>query len=71
VVAIRMPGRRPVEPAGGLSDQTLVAVPTSRLAVLPDGLALQDAATLPLAGLTALRTLRLGGYRLATRRGRR
>jgi NADPH:quinone reductase-like Zn-dependent oxidoreductase len=38
-----------------------VAVPTSRLGVLPDGVAYAQAATLPVAGLTALRALRLGG----------
>jgi len=37
-----------------------VAAPTSRLAVLPEGVSFA-AATLPIAGLTALRTLRLGG----------
>jgi NADPH:quinone reductase-like Zn-dependent oxidoreductase len=38
-----------------------VAVPASRIAVLPDGVSFSAAATLPVAGLTALRTLRLGG----------
>ena len=38
-----------------------VAVPRSRLAVLPDSVSFQAAATLPVAGLTALRALRLGG----------
>jgi NADPH2:quinone reductase len=38
-----------------------VAVPPSRIAVLPDGVSFSEAATLPVAGLTALRTLRLGG----------
>lgn len=37
------------------------AAPTSRVAQLPDGVSFADAATLPVAGLTALRTLRLGG----------
>jgi NADPH:quinone reductase len=37
------------------------AVPSSRIAVLPDGVSFSQAATLPVAGLTALRTLRLGG----------
>lgn len=37
-----------------------VAVPTDRLAVLPDQVSIEQAAALPLAGLTALRTLRLG-----------
>nr|WP_292415801.1 zinc-binding dehydrogenase [Mesorhizobium sp.] len=38
-----------------------VAVPTNRLAVLPDGVSFSSAATLPVAGTTALRTLRHGG----------
>ena len=38
-----------------------VAVPTDRLAILPDDVGFAAAATLPVAGTTALRTLRLGG----------
>ncbi|NUP50399.1 MAG: zinc-binding dehydrogenase [Catenulispora sp.] len=38
-----------------------VAVPTSKLAVLPDGFATVTAAALPLAGLTALRLVRSAG----------
>jgi NADPH2:quinone reductase len=38
-----------------------VAVRSSRVAALPEGVTLAQAATLPVAGLTALRTLRLGG----------
>jgi NADPH:quinone reductase len=38
-----------------------VAVPIDRLAVLPDSVSFVSAATLPVAGTTALRTLRLGG----------
>jgi NADPH:quinone reductase-like Zn-dependent oxidoreductase len=38
-----------------------VAVPTDRLAVLPDAVSFVSAAPLPVAGTTALRTLRLGG----------
>ncbi len=38
-----------------------VAVPSHRLAVLPDAVSFAAAATLPVAGLTALRTLRHGG----------
>jgi NADPH:quinone reductase-like Zn-dependent oxidoreductase len=37
------------------------AVPSHRMAVLPDNVSFSAAATLPIAGLTALRTLRLGG----------
>lgn len=45
----------------------LAAVPTDRLAVLPDQVSIEQAAALPLAGLTALRTLRLGGDLLGRR----
>ncbi|AZO27858.1 MULTISPECIES: zinc-binding dehydrogenase [Mesorhizobium] len=38
-----------------------VAVPTDRLAALPDNVGFASAATLPVAGTTALRTLRHGG----------
>jgi NADPH2:quinone reductase len=44
-----------------------VVVSTDRLAVLPDGVDFTDAATLPIAGLTALRTLRLAGNLLCRR----
>ncbi len=37
------------------------AVPAHRMAMLPDGVSFAQAATLPVAGLTALRTLRHGG----------
>ncbi|TIV72695.1 MAG: oxidoreductase [Mesorhizobium sp.] len=37
------------------------AVPTDRLAILPDEVSFASAATLPVAGTTALRTLRHGG----------
>jgi NADPH:quinone reductase-like Zn-dependent oxidoreductase len=39
----------------------LAAVPTDRLAPLPGDVSFAAASTLPVAGLTALRTLRLGG----------
>jgi NADPH2:quinone reductase len=45
----------------------LVAVPTSRLAALPAEVRVEPAAALPLTGLTALRTLRLGGDLLGRR----
>jgi NADPH2:quinone reductase len=45
----------------------LVAVPTSRLAVIPATVTDVDAATLPTAGLTALRSLELGGFPLGRR----
>jgi NADPH:quinone reductase len=38
-----------------------VAVPNRRMAVLPDEVGFPEAATLPVAGLTALRALRHGG----------
>ncbi len=37
------------------------AVPAHRMAILPDNVSFSEAATLPVAGLTALRTLRHGG----------
>ena len=37
------------------------AIPSHRMAVLPDNVSFSQAATLPVAGLTALRTLRHGG----------
>src|SRR5258708_1750032 len=43
------------------------AVPTARMAVLPDTVSFAAAATLPIAGLTALRTVRLGGALLGRR----
>lgn len=50
---------------GSWSDQ--VTVPTDRLAPLPDGVSITDAAALPTAGLTALRALREGGSVLGER----
>lgn len=55
----------------GLVDQAswseLVTVPHVRLSALPDGVGLAEAATLPVAGLTALRLVRLGGDLLGRR----
>jgi NADPH:quinone reductase len=52
----------------GLVDQAgwaeRVAAPASRIGVLPNNVSFQQAATLPVAGLTALRALRLGGMLL-------
>lgn len=49
----------------GLADQggwsARAAVPTHRVAPLPDGVSFEQAASLPVAGLTALRALREGG----------
>jgi len=43
------------------------AVPAHRMAVLPDNVSFSQAATLPVAGLTALRTLRHGGALIGRR----
>ncbi|HZU66130.1 MAG TPA: zinc-binding dehydrogenase [Ktedonobacteraceae bacterium] len=50
---------------GGWSQQA--AAPTARMAVLPDHVEFTTAATLPIAGLTALRTLRIGDFLLGKR----
>ena len=44
-----------------------VAVPTAQLAALPDGVSFAQAATLPVAALTALFSLKLGGLLLGKR----
>lgn len=44
-----------------------VAVPTTHLAVLPENVSFASAATLPIAGLTALRMLRYGDFLLGRR----
>jgi NADPH:quinone reductase-like Zn-dependent oxidoreductase len=44
-----------------------VAVPVGRVAVRPDGVSAEAAAALPVAGLTALRALRVGGALLGRR----
>ena len=44
-----------------------VAAPTARMAAIPDNVSFASAATLPVAGLTALRTLRQGGSLLGQR----
>jgi NADPH:quinone reductase len=45
----------------------LAAVKTERLAELPDGVSVEEAATLPVAGLTALRALEVAGFVLGKR----
>ncbi|GAA1991369.1 zinc-binding dehydrogenase [Catenulispora subtropica] len=50
---------------GGWAER--VAVDVGDLAVLPDAVSFTDAATLPVAGTTAIRTLRLGGDLLGRR----
>ncbi len=61
------PGTRVVGMAdwGGWSER--VAVPSHRIAALPDAVTFAEAAALPVAGLTALRTLRTGGALLGRR----
>ncbi len=44
-----------------------VAAPTARMAALPDNVSFASAATLPVSGLTAMRTVRLGGALLGRR----
>ncbi|MGI8713900.1 MAG: zinc-binding dehydrogenase [Solirubrobacteraceae bacterium] len=51
--------------AGAWAQQ--VAVATEFLAQLPDGVSFEQASTLPVAGLTALRSLELGGFVLGKR----
>lgn len=51
--------------AGGWCER--VAVPTAQLAEMPDHLGVAAAATLPVAGLTALRALNVGGRLLGKR----
>lgn len=46
-------------PSGGWAE--LAAVPTNALAELPDGVSFEEAATLPVAGLTAMYALEEGG----------
>jgi NADPH:quinone reductase len=60
-------GTRVVGPADGGGWSQRVAIPSHRLAALPDGVSFADAAALPVAGLTALRTLRTGGSLLGRR----
>ena len=52
-------------PAGAWAEQ--VAVPTNLLARIPDSVTFAQAATLPIAGLTALRALEKGGQLLKRR----
>jgi NADPH:quinone reductase-like Zn-dependent oxidoreductase len=60
-------GARVVGPADGGGWSARVAIPSHRLAVLPDAVSFADAAGLPVAGLTALRALRTGGPLLGRR----
>ncbi len=60
-------GTRVVALVDGAGWSQRVAAPTARMAVLPDNVSFASAATLPVAGLTALRTLRQGGPLLGQR----
>ena len=60
-------GTRVVALVDGAGWSQRVAAPTARMAVLPDTVSFASAATLPVAGLTALRTLRQGGSLLGQR----
>jgi len=60
-------GARVVGLVDGAGWSERVAVPTARLAALPDAVDVALAAALPVAGLTALRALRVGGTLLGRR----
>src|SRR5467141_2383261 len=60
-------GTRVVALVDGAGWSQRVAAPTARMAVLPDNISFASAATLPVAGLTALRVVRLGGALLGRR----
>lgn len=60
-------GTRVVGLASGAGWSERVAVPAVQLAELPEEVSFSAAATLPVAGLTALRTLRIGGLLLGKR----
>jgi NADPH:quinone reductase len=60
-------GTRVVALVDGAGWSQRVAAPTARMAALPENISFASAATLPVAGLTALRTLRQGGPLLAQR----
>lgn len=60
-------GTRVVGMVRGGAWAELVAVPARTLAALPDDVSFEDASTLPVAGLTALRCLEIGGPLLGKR----
>ena len=60
-------GTRVVALVDGAGWAQRVAAPTARMAALPDNVSFASAATLPVAGLTALRLVRLAGSLLARR----
>lgn len=61
------PGTRVVGAADGGGWSQRVAVPSHRVAAIPDQVSFEEAAALPVAGLTALRALRTGGQLLGRR----
>jgi NADPH:quinone reductase len=61
------PGSRVVALVEEAGWTELAAVPTARLAPVPDPVGIEQAAALPLAGLTTPRNLRLGGDLLGQR----
>jgi NADPH:quinone reductase len=60
-------GTRVVAWVDGAGWSQRVAAPTARIAALPENVSFASAATLPVAGVTALRTLRQGGSLLGQR----
>ncbi len=60
-------GTRVVALVDGAGWAQRAAAPTARMATLPDNVSFASAATLPVSGLTALRTLRYGGSLLGQR----
>ena len=60
-------GTRVVAWVDGAGWSQRVAAPTARMAALPDNVGFASAATLPVAGVTALRALRQGGFLLGQR----
>jgi len=60
-------GTRVVGLADGGGWAERVAIPTDRIAPLPDGVSFEAASTLPVAGLTAIRALEVGGPLLGRR----
>ena len=60
-------GTRVVAWVDGAGWSQRVAAPTARIAALPDNVSFASAATLPVAGVTALRALRQGGFLLGQR----
>ena len=56
-----------IAPAAGGGWAQRIALRTGRLAELPDGVSFEQAATLPVAGVTALRALEIAGFVLGKR----